>query len=67
MSIYSDHHVINHHGSGLLAQLAETFHIWLKRRHDRYQLAQLSERERHDVGLTWSDVVSEAEKPFWRA
>jgi uncharacterized protein YjiS (DUF1127 family) len=67
MSIYSHHQVINHHGSGLLAQLAETLHIWRQRQRDRHQLAQLSERDRHDVGLSWSDVVYEAEKPFWRA
>jgi uncharacterized protein YjiS (DUF1127 family) len=30
-------------------------------------LAELSERERHDIGLSWSDVVYETEKPFWRA
>ena len=67
MSIYSHHQVINNHGSGLLAQLSETFHIWRQRQIDRRQLAELSERERHDVGLSWSDVVYETEKPFWRA
>jgi uncharacterized protein YjiS (DUF1127 family) len=59
--------MINHHGSGLLARLSETLHIWRRRQLQRRQLAELSERERHDVGLSWSDVVYEAEKPFWRA
>jgi uncharacterized protein YjiS (DUF1127 family) len=27
----------------------------------------LSDRDLHDVGLSWSDVATEAEKPFWRA
>ena len=28
---------------------------------------QWSDRDLHDVGLSWSDIVREAEKPFWRA
>jgi uncharacterized protein YjiS (DUF1127 family) len=57
----------NHHGSGLFAKLSETLQIWRRRRSERRQLAELSERDRHDIGLSWSDVVHEAEKPFWRA
>lgn len=67
MSTFTHESMINHHQSGVWAQLSETFHIWRRRLHDRRQLAELSERERHDVGLSWSDVVHEAEKPFWRA
>jgi uncharacterized protein YjiS (DUF1127 family) len=67
MSIYTHESMINHHGSSLLAQLSETFHIWRQRQIDRRQLAQLSDRDLHDVGLSWSDVAYEAEKPFWRA
>jgi uncharacterized protein YjiS (DUF1127 family) len=67
MSIYSHAPMINHHGSGLFAQLGETFHIWRQRQRDRRQLAELTPRDLHDVGLSWSDVVYEAEKPFWRA
>jgi uncharacterized protein YjiS (DUF1127 family) len=67
MSIYSHPPMINHHGSGLFAQLSETIHVWRQRQIDRRQLAELSERDRHDVGLSWSDVAYEAEKPFWRA
>jgi uncharacterized protein YjiS (DUF1127 family) len=59
--------MINHHGSGSFAQLRETFHIWRQRQRDRRQLAELSARDLHDVGLSWSDVAYEAEKPFWRA
>jgi uncharacterized protein YjiS (DUF1127 family) len=59
--------MINHHGSGFLAQLSETLHIWRQRQIDRRQLAQLNDRDLHDVGLSWSDVAYEAEKPFWRA
>jgi uncharacterized protein YjiS (DUF1127 family) len=59
--------MINHHGSGFFAQLRETLHIWRQRQIDRRQLAELSPRDLHDVGLSWSDVAYEAEKPFWRA
>jgi uncharacterized protein YjiS (DUF1127 family) len=33
----------------------------------RQELTQFTERDLHDVGLSWSDIVYEAEKPFWRA
>jgi uncharacterized protein YjiS (DUF1127 family) len=67
MSIYSHAPMINHHGLGLFAQLSKTFHVWRQRQLDRRQLAQLSPRDLHDIGLSWSDVAYEAEKPFWRA
>ena len=59
--------MINHHGSGFLTQLRETVHVWRERQNQRRQLAELSDRDLHDVGLSWSDIVVEAEKPFWRA
>ena len=67
MSTCTHESMINHHGSGFFAQISETLHVWHERRHQRRQLAELTERELHDVGLSWSDVVFEAEKPFWRA
>jgi uncharacterized protein YjiS (DUF1127 family) len=67
MSSYTHESMINHHGSGFFAQLRETLHIWRQRQIDRRQLAELSARDLHDVGLSWSDVAYEAEKPFWRA
>jgi uncharacterized protein YjiS (DUF1127 family) len=67
MSILTHESMINHHGSGLLTKLSETFHVWRKRQIDRRQLARLSDRDLHDVGLSWSDIALEAEKPFWRA
>ena len=57
----------NDHGSGILAQLSETFHVWRDRQRQRRELAQWTDRDLHDVGLSWSDIVQEAEKPFWRA
>jgi uncharacterized protein YjiS (DUF1127 family) len=67
MSIYSHISMTNHHGSGIFARLSETYHIWRQRQIDRRQLAEMSARDLHDVGLSWSDVAYEAEKPFWRA
>jgi uncharacterized protein YjiS (DUF1127 family) len=67
MSILTHESMINNHGSGFFAKLSETVHVWRQRQHDRSQLAQLSDRDLHDVGLSWSDIALEAKKPFWRA
>jgi uncharacterized protein YjiS (DUF1127 family) len=67
MSSCTHESMINHHELGLLSQLSETLHVWRERQVNRRQLAQLTARELHDVGLSWSDVAYEAEKPFWRA
>ena len=67
MSILTDESMINHHGSGVLAKISETIHIWRRRQQERRLLAELSDRDLHDVGLSWSDIALEAEKPFWRA
>ncbi|WP_420134541.1 DUF1127 domain-containing protein [Rhodopseudomonas sp.] len=66
MSICTDHSMINHH-VGVLAQFAEKVRLWRQRHSERDSLAHLSERDLHDVGLSWSEVMVEAEKPFWRA
>lgn len=67
MSIYSHQQMINHHGSGVLAQLSDTFHVWRERQRQRRELAQWTDRDMHDVGISWSDIAHEVEKPFWRA
>jgi uncharacterized protein YjiS (DUF1127 family) len=67
MSIYSHQSMTNHHGLGFLSQLGETLHVWRERDRQRRELAKWTERDLHDVGLSWSDVVRETEKPFWRA
>ena len=67
MSIYSHQSMTNHHGQGFLAQLGEILQIWGERSRQRRELAQWTDRDLHDVGLSWSDIASEAEKPFWRA
>jgi uncharacterized protein YjiS (DUF1127 family) len=67
MSTCTHESMINHHGSGFFAQLSETLGIWRQRQIQRRQLAELTARDLHDVGLSWSDIAYEAEKPFWRA
>jgi uncharacterized protein YjiS (DUF1127 family) len=67
MSTTTHQSMTNHHGSGLLAQFNEILHVWLNRHRQRRELTQWTARDLHDVGLSWSEVVREAEKPFWRA
>jgi uncharacterized protein YjiS (DUF1127 family) len=67
MSILTHESMTNHHVSGVWATLAETFHTWRQRYRTRQELSHWTDRELHDVGLSWSDIVREAEKPFWRA
>jgi len=59
--------MINHHESGLFAQISEKLHVWGERRRQRRELSRWTDRDLHDVGLSWSDIIEEAEKPFWRA
>jgi len=49
------------------AGVSETLHRWRQRYRDRQELSRWTERDLHDVGLSWSDIAHEAEKPFWRA
>jgi uncharacterized protein YjiS (DUF1127 family) len=32
----------------------------------RRALARMSERELADIGICWSEIADEANKPFWR-
>ena len=67
MSTLTHESMINNHQSGIFARTIQQFRVWRKRQRDRRALAQLSARDLHDVGLSWSDIVYEADKPFWRA
>lgn len=67
MSTCTHESMTNHHVPGLLSQLSDTLHVWRQRYQARQELAQWTERDLHDVGLSSSDVAFEAEKPFWRA
>jgi len=67
MSTCSDQKMTNHHEAGFLARVNDQLHVWGDRWRQRHELSHWTDRELHDVGLSWSDVVREAEKPFWRA
>lgn len=67
MSTYTHESMINHHAPSLLSQVLDTLHVWHQRYRNRRELAQWSERELHDIGLSWTDAAYEADKPFWRA
>jgi uncharacterized protein YjiS (DUF1127 family) len=67
MSSCSMEMVTNNHESGFLRRLKGQLGVWTNRWQQRQELAHWSDRDLHDVGLSWSDVVREAEKPFWRA
>ena len=67
MSILTSNSMTNHHVPGLLGQLADTIHVWHERYRTRKELSEWTSRDLQDIGLSWSDVAYEAEKPFWRA
>jgi uncharacterized protein YjiS (DUF1127 family) len=67
MSTYTHESMTNHHVPGIWEVLNETFHLWRQRYRARRELTQWTDRDLRDAGVSWSDVVHEAEKPFWRA
>ena len=44
-----------------------TLRIWRERVRQRRELAQWTDHDLHDVGLSWSDIAVEIEKTVWRA
>ena len=67
MSTFTHESMINHHASGLFSQVLDTLHVWRQRYRARQELSKWSERELHDIGVSSSDVIYQASKPFWRA
>jgi len=67
MSTFTHDTMTNHHGWGLVKQVSDILHIWRGRVRQRRELAQWTDRDLHDVGLSWSDIALEVKKPFWRA
>lgn len=47
--------------------LGRALGAWSRRLRDRHALAQLTARERRDMGLPRDAVEQEIRKPFWRA
>ncbi|MGB3866778.1 MAG: DUF1127 domain-containing protein [Xanthobacteraceae bacterium] len=68
MSVRNDRQsMTNHHDEGLLAHLGEALHTWHARQVQRRELTHWTERDLHDVGISWAEMLAEADKPFWRA
>lgn len=67
MSTLTHNSMTNHHASGLIQQIGETLHVWHERYRTRRELTNWTARDLQDVGLSWSDIAFEADKPFWRA
>ena len=68
MSDYTHEMMTNHHAHpGLFGKIGDTLHVWHERQIARRELAQFSERDLHDVGLSSTDAHYEAGKPFWQA
>ena len=44
-----------------------TLQTWRNRVRQRRELAQWTDRDLHDVGLSSTDIALEIKKPFWRA
>jgi uncharacterized protein YjiS (DUF1127 family) len=53
--------------ASLLSSARRLVAQWLQRARDRHELANLSVRQRCDMGLTLDSIESEVRKPFWRA
>ena len=45
----------------------DLFLTWLDRHNQRRQLARLDPRMLKDIGVSRTDAVQEARKPFWKA
>jgi len=67
MSTLTQNSMTNHHAPALLQQIGETIHVWHERYRTRRELTNWTARDLHDVGLSWTDIAYEADKPFWRA
>jgi len=48
-----------------LARLAALLRNWSRRRRERQELAELSDLQLRDIGLSRHIVKREVEKPFW--
>lgn len=50
-----------------LSGIIGTLRLWRRRSIERAMLAQMTQRDIADLGVTEADVLYEMDKPFWRA
>jgi uncharacterized protein YjiS (DUF1127 family) len=53
--------------SGVMASLGYGFVVWLHRANSRNELRNFSDRDLRDIGLSRSEAMREAVRPFWMA
>jgi uncharacterized protein YjiS (DUF1127 family) len=66
MAYVTHHPVTNSQLWSVVARLGALLRLWRRRIRERDQLARLSERDLHDLGLSRGAVYAELRKPFWR-
>lgn len=79
MSGFTDHMLTNYQVSprfapsrhqspypGAAARLWALFGVWRRRVRERRALADFTDRDLRDIGVTRVDVQNELAKPFWR-
>jgi uncharacterized protein YjiS (DUF1127 family) len=54
-------------GHGMISRSGALLRLWGQRMRERTELARLSDRDLHDIGLSRGDVDQLLAKPFWRA
>ena len=66
MAYITLHQVTNYQPSSILRRVVAQLRLWRRRARERSQLARLSERDLHDIGMSRGTVYAELQKPFWR-
>ena len=66
MAYLTLHRVTNYQPDSAISRLGAQLRLWRRRARERQQLAQLSERDLRDIGMSRGTVYAELQKPFWR-
>ncbi len=70
MSLLSHRTVTNGHDIAVFSPIVDamvgTFKEWRDRQHQRRELAEMSDRDLQDAGLSRGELEFELDKPFWR-
>ena len=67
MAYVTLHQMTNYQPLSAASRLLAELRLWRRRARERSQLARLSERDLHDIGMSRGTVYAELQKPFWRA